>query len=220
MFLREIFSPAAGFLWGWAMFWSMHTGIIAAIAMVFARYAAYFVPLGDIGTAPRRGRRASSCCRPINYVGVRHGSRVQTAFTVRRRSLAVVAIIVVGLLLDAGDAVGAAGDGARRRSSRGGLLLRASVAGLFAFGGWHMVTYTAEETDDPAAHDPARADDRHRSSSRSCYIGLNAVYLACCRSTRDRVDARRRRRADALVRALAAAARDLRPGHGLRRSAR
>src|SRR5438132_4780440 len=49
VFLREMFSPAAGFLWGWAMFWSMHSGIIAAIAMVVARYAAGVVPVGDAG---------------------------------------------------------------------------------------------------------------------------------------------------------------------------
>src|SRR5678816_259037 len=49
VFLREMFSPAAGFLWGWAMFWSMHSGIIAAIAMVFGRYAATIVPIGDLG---------------------------------------------------------------------------------------------------------------------------------------------------------------------------
>src|SRR6266481_7898015 len=49
VFLREMFSPAAGFLWGWAMFWSMHSGIIAAIAMVFGRYAATIVPMGDSG---------------------------------------------------------------------------------------------------------------------------------------------------------------------------
>src|SRR5262245_64274166 len=45
VFLKESWGPALGFLWGWAMFWSMHTGIIAAIATVFARYAAVFVPL-------------------------------------------------------------------------------------------------------------------------------------------------------------------------------
>src|SRR6185312_14657297 len=49
VFLREMFSPSIGFLWGWAMFWSMHTGIIAAIAMVFGRYAATIVPMGDVG---------------------------------------------------------------------------------------------------------------------------------------------------------------------------
>src|SRR5216684_4501776 len=49
VFLREMFSPAAGFLWGWAMFWSMHSGIIAAIAMVFARYVAAMAPVGELG---------------------------------------------------------------------------------------------------------------------------------------------------------------------------
>ena len=57
VFLREMFSPAAGFLWGWAMFWSMHSGIIAAIAMVFGRYAATIVPLGRPRHPPRRRRR-------------------------------------------------------------------------------------------------------------------------------------------------------------------
>src|SRR5690606_22966925 len=50
VFLREIFSPALGFLWGWAMFWSMHSGIVAAIATVFARYAGTFAALGETGT--------------------------------------------------------------------------------------------------------------------------------------------------------------------------
>jgi len=59
VFLREMFSPAAGFLWGWAMFWSMHSGIIAAIAMVFARYVATIVPLGDLGDGQRRLHRAA-----------------------------------------------------------------------------------------------------------------------------------------------------------------
>src|SRR5437762_3181006 len=36
IFLKEIFSPVLGFLWGWAMFWSVHSGILAAIAVVLA----------------------------------------------------------------------------------------------------------------------------------------------------------------------------------------
>ncbi len=51
VFLTEACSPALGFLWGWAMFWSMHSGIIAAIATVFARYAAQFFPLNDSASA-------------------------------------------------------------------------------------------------------------------------------------------------------------------------
>jgi len=49
VFLGETLSPAVGFLWAWAMFWSMHSGIIAAIAVIFARYVGYFVPLSEDG---------------------------------------------------------------------------------------------------------------------------------------------------------------------------
>jgi len=37
VFLKETLSPAFGFLWVWAMFWSAHSGIIAASSMIFAR---------------------------------------------------------------------------------------------------------------------------------------------------------------------------------------
>ena len=50
VYLSEAFGKPLGFLWGWAMFWVMHSGIIAAIAVVFARYAGYLVPLGPTGT--------------------------------------------------------------------------------------------------------------------------------------------------------------------------
>src|SRR5205823_2055821 len=50
VYLSQSFGPALGFLWGWAMFWSMHSGIIAALAVAFARYAAYFASLGPVGT--------------------------------------------------------------------------------------------------------------------------------------------------------------------------
>src|SRR2546425_11175062 len=109
VFLREMFSPAAGFLWGWAMFWSMHSGIIAAIAVVFARYAATIVPMGDLGirlTAVGGILGLSA----INYVGVRPGRAVQTG----REPAKVAAIgVLLVLLLGPGTlhAPGAAGAG-------------------------------------------------------------------------------------------------------------
>src|SRR5881392_639096 len=68
VFLREMFSPAVGFLWGWAMFWSMHSGIIAAIAMVFRRYTATIVPLNDRGIR-LAAVGAIAALSAINYVG-------------------------------------------------------------------------------------------------------------------------------------------------------
>src|ERR1051326_937616 len=49
VFLKSIYSPAMGFLWAWSMFWVMHTGILAAIAVVLARYAAAFFGLSEVG---------------------------------------------------------------------------------------------------------------------------------------------------------------------------
>ncbi|PYP74554.1 MAG: amino acid transporter, partial [Gemmatimonadetes bacterium] len=88
VFLREAYSPALGFLWGWAMFWSMHSGIIAAIAMVFARFVAYLAPLGGGGGAGSDvGIRAVAitavfALSAVNYYGVALGSGLQAALTI------------------------------------------------------------------------------------------------------------------------------------------
>jgi len=170
VFLKEAYSPALGFLWGWAMFWSMHSGIIAAIATVFARYAAQFFPLTDVGL-----RLAAVCVivvlSAVNYVGVRHGGFVQNVFTAAK-VLAIAGIVAAGLAWH-GPAPAtpvAAGDVSLR-----GLVL-AIAAGLFAYGGWHMVTYTAGETKDPARTIP-RALLLGTLIVTACYAGLNAIYL-------------------------------------------
>ncbi len=178
VFLREAFSPAVGFLWGWGMFWSMHSGIIAAIAMVFARYVGYFVPLTDVAI---RSVAIGSIVvlSAVNYIGVRHGSALQTAFTVGKVA-AVTLIIVVGFVLGSPPepSLDVDRDTLRADPSTGGFEAFgiAMIAGLFAFGGWHMVTYTAEETDTPTTTIP-RALLAGIAIVTLCYIGLNAVYL-------------------------------------------
>ena len=171
VYLREIYSPMLGFIWGWATFWSMHTGILAAIATVFARYAGFFVPLSDTGL---RGVAIGAILvlSAVNYVGVKFGGRVQTAFTVVK-VLAVAAIIVLGWVLS-GDAQ-AAPSAALAPVTLTNFSL-AVAAGLFAFGGWHMVTYTAEETINPTRTIP-RSLMIGIAIVTICYIGLNAIYL-------------------------------------------
>jgi APA family basic amino acid/polyamine antiporter len=168
VFLREMFSPAVAFLWGWAMFWSMHTGIIAAIAMVFGRYAATIVPMDDAGIR-LTAIAAIFGLSAINYLGVRPGATVQTGLTI----LKVAAIFVLLALLlprAAPDAPAAAGPIAARG------FLAALVAGLFAFGGWHMVTYAADETEDPERTIP-RALMAGTALVVIIYLALNAAYL-------------------------------------------
>jgi basic amino acid/polyamine antiporter, APA family len=175
VFLRDTFSPITGFLWGWAMFWSMHSGIIAAIAMVFARYAAFFIPASDAGI------RAIAvililALSALNYVGVRPGSRLQTILTAAKVA-AIVIVVAIGFLFGR-PATGAMATASSLGTQSGFLreFLLAMVAGLFAYGGWHMVTYTAGETRMPATVIPA-ALIAGVAIVTACYIALNLVYL-------------------------------------------
>ena len=170
VFLRDSLGPSVGFLWGWAMFWSMHTGIIAAIAVVFARYVGYFVPLGTTGirlvaVSAILGLSAFNC------LGIRHGSRLQTIVTGAKLA-AITLLIIAGLTITpvGGVATSAAADVGPSE------VLLGLVAGLFAFGGWHMVTYTAEETVNPERTIP-RSLVLGTLIVTLCYIGLNAIYL-------------------------------------------
>ena len=168
VFLREMFSPAAGFLWGWAMFWSMHSGIIAAIAMVFARYVATIVPLGDLGVRLTAVGGIVGLSA-INYAGVRPGSAVQTGLTITK--IAAIGVLLA-VLLGFGSLQMPASDAAIEPRA----FLRALVAGLFAFGGWHMVTYAADETHNPEQTIP-RALMFGTALVVAIYLALNAAYL-------------------------------------------
>ena len=179
VFLRDTFSPLIGFLWGWAMFWSMHSGIIAIIAIVFARYSAHFFPgMGDAGI------RAVAVAvilalSALNYVGVKAGSRVQTTLTIAK-IVAIGVVVAVGLGFAATSGTNAALDQGLTpgvRSVEFGDFLLAMVAGLFAYGGWHMVTYTAGETVMPARTIPA-ALVAGVGIVTVCYVALNILYLA------------------------------------------
>ena len=176
VYLREAYSPAVGFLWGWAMFWTMHSGIIAVIAVICARYLGFFIDLGDLGQ--RLVAVATIVIlSAVNYLGVKHGSVLQTAITVGKL-IAIVAIIVLGFAFGGGahEVVVERAAAAPQGSYTARDFALALVAGLFAFGGWHMVTYNAEETTEPRSTIP-RALVVGTLVVTVCYILLNAVYL-------------------------------------------
>jgi APA family basic amino acid/polyamine antiporter len=172
VFLRESYAPSVGFLWCWAMFWSMHTGIIAAIATVCARYVTFFIPLGDTGVRVV-AIAAILILSAINYASVRHGTAVQTSFTVVKVG-AVILIAIAGFVMR--PAVTAA-TGAPVAIPSVKSFIAATVAGLFAFGGWHMVTYTGDETVDARRTIP-RALLIGTLAVTVSYIAVNAAYLS------------------------------------------
>ena len=173
VFLKEGISPAAGFLWGWAMFWTMHSGILAAIAVIVARYAGYFVALGD------RGVKAFAIgvmvlLSGVNYLGVRQGGTLQAVLTAAK--VLAIALIFLFVFAVAAPAPGASGSSGPAALPGIREFLLAIAAGLFAFGGWHMVTYAAGETREPERTIP-RALFLGTLVVTGCYLSLNAAYV-------------------------------------------
>ncbi|HEY7326579.1 MAG TPA: amino acid permease [Gemmataceae bacterium] len=153
LYLREAFSPLLGFLYGWTLFLVIQTGLIAAVAVAFSRFAGVFLPgiseqnyiLSPVHLTPSYAVSMSSAqlvsvlmivvLTATNICGLRYGMLVQNLFTVTKTG-ALLGLIAVGLLLGwNSDAVSANfGDLWTPRgklSDLGGGLTAASVFGLF-----------------------------------------------------------------------------------------
>ena len=171
VFLNETISPAAGFLWGWAIFWVAHTGIIAASSVVFGRYVAFFVPLDDTGIRIV-AVAAILLLSAVNYIGVRQGSGLQAIITGAKLVAIAAILVLVAVLGKVGHASASPVSGQFSISS----FALAVGAGLFSFGGWHMVTYAAGETRQPEKTIP-RALLIGTLTVTACYLALNAACL-------------------------------------------
>jgi len=108
----------------------------------------------------------------INYLGVRQGSLLQTLVTGGK--VLAIALLLLMVACFGAPAAHPASANASPASFRE-FVLGVSAA-LFAFGGWHMVTYTAGETRDPATTIP-RALLIGSLVVTTAYVALNAAYL-------------------------------------------
>jgi APA family basic amino acid/polyamine antiporter len=116
VYLREAFSPLWGFLYGWTLFLVIQTGLIAAVAVAFARFLGVFWPwvseghylIGPIHLSQGYAVSLSSAqliailmiavLTGMNMGGLRYGKWVQNLFTVAKTG-ALIGLIVLGLTL-------------------------------------------------------------------------------------------------------------------------
>jgi APA family basic amino acid/polyamine antiporter len=127
VFLREAFGPLPGFLYGWALFFVIQTGTIAAVAVAFGRFLGVLFPavgperfshlpgadvclavLGcrgpaaaiEIGLSPQRVAALAVVwvLTWSNCRGVRVGARIQTPVTAAKIA-ALVLLIFLGLTM-------------------------------------------------------------------------------------------------------------------------
>lgn len=116
VYLREAFSPLAGFLYGWTLFLVIQTGTIAAVAVGFGRYLGilwptisetnYLIPpirLGpsyaiSLSTTQLVGILMIALLTWMNTRGLQLGKLVQNIFTITKTG-ALIALIVLSVII-------------------------------------------------------------------------------------------------------------------------
>jgi len=145
-YLREAFSPAVAFLYGWALLLVIQSGGMAAVAVTFAHYARELFPVrlgvGALATV------VLAALTVVNCLGVRAGASLQSALMVIK-IVAIVGLIVTGALF--APAAGAAPAPPRDAQLPGvvAAMGAALVPVLFAFGGWQTSSFVAGELKRP-----------------------------------------------------------------------
>jgi basic amino acid/polyamine antiporter, APA family len=137
-YLSEAYGELVGFLYGWAYLLVVTTGSIAALAVAFATYAGYFVPLGPGGTR-FVAFAALALVTVVNVLGVRAGAVMTDALTVLKLA-GIAALVVVGLAF--GSRSDLLATTAPALPSGLGAALGAGMTGvLWSYGGWQHATF-------------------------------------------------------------------------------
>jgi APA family basic amino acid/polyamine antiporter len=178
-YLREIYGPMTGFLYGWTFFAVIECGTIAAVAVGFGKYLGSFIPwvsdshwlvgplhlnalhvtsaiaLGpyDLGLTSSRlaGVLVIVLLSFVNAYGIRLGARIQNVFTVVKIG-SLAGLILLGLFM--APKVVPSPAPFVPASTLGMLpflaaLLVVQTGSLFSADAWNSVTFIAGEVKDP-----------------------------------------------------------------------
>ncbi len=195
VYLREAYGPLVGFLFGWTTFLVIETGLIAAVSMAFAKFAAVLMPslfepfeLFTIGGYPITTIQLTAFLvlnflTFINIQGIELGKMVQNLFTGTK-------IMALAMLIFIGIYVGFNGfywrvnmadfwqpfktvveNGVVSKMPLSGFTLLSAVGlamigPIFSSSAWNTITYTAGEIIEP-----------QRNIPRSLFLGTLGVAI-------------------------------------------
>lgn len=168
VYLREAYGPWAGFLYGWGQFTMISSGTIATLAVAFSLYLAQLLPLSPAGQKAV-GIGSILVLAGVNCVGLRAGKLVQNIFTLAKvggLGLLVLLLLARGHPLALWSRDFWPREGVHFSWAPFGVAL---VAVLWAYEGWHAVTFSAGEFKRPT-----------RDLPRSLFLGtaaILAIYL-------------------------------------------
>ena len=146
VYLSKAYGGLVGFLYGWAYFLVVNTGGIAALAVAFSTYFAYFVPLSPVGI------KSLAICgillvTVINVLGVKYGAIFSDLFTVLKL-LGIAGVVIIGIGWGSVMATDFSAPLPHLPHGLGSALALAMVGVLWSTGGWQHATFTAGEAKD------------------------------------------------------------------------
>jgi APA family basic amino acid/polyamine antiporter len=180
VFLKEAYGPLTAFLYGWAALFVVVSGGIAAVAVGFATYLAYFLP--ELASWSRMGLNGTQLVAAavilllgaINYTGVRSGNMVNVVTTAAKvgalASLPIMALVAARVHPTFLPIVPA---GLERPAVSFGI---AMIAVLWTYEAWYFITYAAGEIKDPQRNLP-RALFGGILLLTLIYVAVNLAYL-------------------------------------------
>jgi APA family basic amino acid/polyamine antiporter len=173
VYLREAWHPLAGFLYGWALLLLIETGAIAAVAITFAEYTLRLVDAPGVSPQPL-AVAAIVVLSAINYFGVKPGSRVLNVLVVLK--VAALGILILFAWFQAGAPEWLSASRVDETPTTALTFGAALIPILFAYGGWQVTNYIAEEMRDPV-RDLPRALILGTVAVVAIYLFVNVAYL-------------------------------------------
>jgi APA family basic amino acid/polyamine antiporter len=190
VFLTEAYGPVWGFLFGWACLLVILTGSVATVAVGFAEYFSYFVPVlgtdrvlltvampwGPWSVSAGQLVAAASvvAITAINYAGIQQGNLANAALTVAKVG-GLVAIPLLALVLARVDPqwTPVVPPGAARPLAAFGVIM---IAVMWTYEGWYYVAFAAGEITNPARTVP-RALIMGTIALMTIYVAVNLAYV-------------------------------------------
>lgn len=173
VYLREAWHPLAGFLYGWALLLLIETGAMAAVAITFAEYTLRLA--GRAGASPQPiAVSAIVVLSGVNYLGVRLGSRVLNVLVVLK--VAALGVLMFAAWLQPASPDWLTGHRAPDGTESALTFGIALIPIVFAYGGWQVANYVAEEMRDPERHLP-RSLILGTLTVVAIYLFVNVAYL-------------------------------------------
>ena len=148
VYLREAYGPLFGFLYGWIILCIVNTGALAALAMAFADYLNFFLPIE--GTFKQVIAIITIVLLSvINVYGISISQTFSNIFS-GLKLIALILIILLGLyFLFTGQGHNEGYTNVVTSPGLIGGILTAFVGVFWSFGGWHHTTYLSGEAINP-----------------------------------------------------------------------